>query len=390
MKNKKNWIVIAIIAIGIIGIFMLFRSCKKEEIVFNTTTVQKGTIEQTITATGYVQPVDKVDIGTQVSGVIEKIYVDFNSQVKKGELLAELDKSSLIERVTQAQASLTSAQSDLTFAQQNFDRTKQLFEVKAATQAAFEQATNSLAQSRTSLANAKANLHQAKVNLGYAEIYSPIDGVVLNRAVDQGQTVAASFSTPTLFTIAKDLKKMQVEANVDEADIGQVKVGQKVTFTVDSYSDDVFQGTVSQIRLQPSVTSNVVTYTVIIEAPNPDEKLFPGMTASVTIVTQSETGLTVLTEALRFQPTEDMLKKGEKLPDASDRKSRGRSVWVETPEGLEQRSVKTGLSDGVNIIVESGLQEGETVILSVVQERKKQAQAAANPLMPQPQRGGRR
>ena len=388
MKNKKNWIVITVIAIGIIGIFMLFRSCKKEEVVFNTTTVQKRTVEQTITATGYVQPVDKVDIGTQVSGVIEKIYVDFNSQVKKGELLAELDKSSLRERVTQAEASLVSAQSDLTYAQQNFDRTKQLFEVKAATQAAFEQATNSLAQSRTSLANAKANLHQARVNLGYAEIYSPIDGVVLNRAVDQGQTVAASFSTPTLFTIAKDLKKMQVEANVDEADIGQVKVGQKVTFTVDSYSDDVFQGTVSQIRLQPSISSNVVTYTVIIEAPNPDEKLFPGMTASVTIITKSETGLTILTEALRFQPTEDMLKKGEKMPDASDRKSRGRSVWVETPDGLEQRTIKTGLSDGVNIIVESGLKEGETVVLSVVQERKKQAQAATNPLMPQPRGGG--
>ena len=389
MKNKRL-ILIAVVIITIIGAFMLFRSCKKEEVVFNTTTVQKKTVEMTITATGYVQPVDKVDIGTQVSGVIEKIHVDFNTQVKKGELLAELDKSSLIERVTQAEASLVSAQSELTYAQQNFDRTKQLFEVKAATQAAFEQATNSLAQSKTSLANAKANLHQARVNLGYAEIYSPIDGVVLNRAVEQGQTVAASFSTPTLFTIARDLKKMQVEANVDEADIGQVKVGQKVTFTVDSYSDDTFAGTVNQIRLQPAVASNVVTYTVIIEAPNPNEKLFPGMTASVTIITQSETGLTIPREALNFVPTEDMLKKGETLPDASDRKSRGRTAWVETPEGLEQRNVKTGLTDGVNVIVESGLQEGETVVLSVFQERQKPTQGATNPLMPQPRGGGRR
>ena len=406
--NKRSWIVIAVIAIGIIGIFLIFRSCKKEEVVFNTAVVQKKTVEMTITATGYVQPVDKVDIGTQVSGVIEKIHVDFNSQVKKGELLAELDKSSLIERVTQAEASLVSAQSELTYAQQNFDRTKQLFEVKAATQAAFEQATNSLAQSKTSLANAKANLHQARVNLGYAEIYSPIDGVVLNKAVEQGQTVAASFSTPTLFTIARDLKKMQVEANVDEADIGQVKMGQKVTFTVDSYSDDVFVGTVNQIRLQPVITSNVVTYTVIIEAPNPDEKLFPGMTASVTIITESQTGLGILTEALNFQPAEETSKKDDAVPEASNRKpkgrngaaaealeatnrkSRGRSVWVQTENGLEKRSIKTGLSDGVNIIVESGLQEGETVVLSIFQERKKQAQAAANPLMPQRGGGGQR
>jgi HlyD family secretion protein len=312
--------------------------------------------------------------------------VDFNSQVKQGDLLAELDKSTLTEKVAQAEASVISSQSDLTYAQQNYDRTKQLYGLKAATQAAFEQATNTLAQSKTSVANAKANLHQAQVNLGYAEIYSPIDGVVLNRAVDQGQTVAASFSTPTLFTIAKDLKKMQVEADVDEADIGQVQNGQKVTFTVDSYADDVFSGTVNQIRLQPTVTSNVVTYTVIIEAPNPDEKLYPGMTASVNIITKSETGLAVLTEALNFQPTEKMLNE-EKMSAASNGNSKG--VWVQTSAGLEHREVKTGLSDGVNVIIESGLQEGETVVLSVSQEKKKKEDiAVANPLIPQ--RRGRR
>jgi len=387
MKNKK-WIIIAVITIGIIGIFIIFRSCKKEEIVFNTAVVQERTVEQTITATGFVQPVDKVEVGTQVSGIIERIHVDFNSQVTKGQLLAELDKAALIEKVTQAEASLMSAQGHLTLAQQNFDRTKQLYEVKAATQIAFEQATNTLVQSQTSLANAKANLHQAKVNLSFADIFSPIDGVVLNRAVDQGQTVASAFATPVLFTIAKDLTKMQVEANIDEADIGQVRVGQEVTFTVDAYPNDVFQGTVNQIRLQPVIMSNVVTYTVIIDAPNPDVKLFPGMTANVTIITQSETGLTILAQALSFQPTENMFKRG-KMPEI-DRRSRGRIVWLETPNGLEYRNVRTGLSDGVNIIVENGLQKDETVILSVFQERQPRAQPAANPLMPQPQRGGRR
>ncbi len=255
---KKILIICIAVAVIVAAIFV-FKRYEKKEIQFNTTTVQKETVQVTVTATGYVQPVDKVDVGTQVSGVIEKIFVDFNTPVKKGELLAELDKSTLAEKVTQAQANLLSAQSDLTFTRQNYDRTKQLYDVKAATQAALEQVTNALAQSQTSLANAKANLHQAEVNLGYAEIYSPIDGVVLNRAVEQGQTVAASFSTPTLFTIARDLTKMQVEANIDEADIGQVDIGQKVTFTVDSYADDAFEGTVSQIRLQPTVTSNCVS-----------------------------------------------------------------------------------------------------------------------------------
>ncbi len=388
MKSKK----FLIEGIGIIAALIIVFSCKscgKKETVFNTTTVQKETVQATVTATGYVQPVDKVDVGTQVSGVIEKIYVDFNSQVKKGELLAELDKSTLTEKVTQGRASLLSAQSDLTYAQQNYDRTKQLYDVKAATQAAFEQVTNALAQSKTNLANAKANLHQAEVNLGYAEIYSPIDGVVLNRAVDQGQTVAASFSTPTLFTIARDLKKMQVEADVDEADIGQVRLGQKVTFTVDSYTDDVFEGTVSQIRLQPTVTNNVVTYTVIIEAPNPEEKLFPGMTASVTIITRSEEGLAVLTEALNFTPTKEMLKKepNKDLQDFFQKDAKG--VWLKTANGLEHCSIKTGLSDGIHVIVESGLKEGDTVILSVSQEKKAKGEVASNPLMPK-RPGGQR
>ena len=362
---------------------MIFVSCRKEEIRYNTMKVEKKIVQSTVTATGYVQPVDKVDVGTQVSGVIEKIYVDFNSQVKKGQLLAELDKSTLREQLTQANAKLLSAQSDLTFSQQNYDRIKQLYDVKAATQAAFEEVTNALAQAKTNVANAKASVHQSQVNLGYAEIYSPINGIVLNRAVEQGQTVAASFNTPTLFTIANDLKKMQVEADVDEADIGQVKLGQEVTFTVDSYPDNTFEGTVKQIRLQPTVSNNVVTYTVIIEAPNPDEKLFPGMTASVTIITNKEEGLTIFTEALNFKPAEQMLPKQTNQPAEHPHKD-SKKVWVQTPEGIAPHDIKTGLNDGIHVIVKEGLQEGDDVILSVLIEKKgNKEEAVANPLMPQ-------
>lgn len=379
MKKKVIWIGLSLAGLAVIGGSMI--GCGSDEVHFNTMVVQKNTVEKTVTATGYVQPVDKVDVGTQVSGVIEKIYVDFNSQVKKGQLLAELDKSTLSEKLNQAQASLTSAMSDVTYAQQTYDRTKTLYDAKAATQTAWEQAVNTLDQAKTNVVNAKANLHQAKVNLGYAEIYSPIDGIVLNRAVEQGQTVAASFSTPTLFTIANDLTKMQVEADVDEADIGQVRLNQRVSFTVDSYPDDTFDGTVSQIRLQPTVTNNVVTYIVIVEAPNPDEKLYPGMTASITVVTRSEEGLTIPAEALAFTPDAKVMKevKGAENPN-------GKGVWVEMPHGIEWKAVKTGVGDGVNYIVESGLSEGDKVILSVAVKRKSAEQAGSNPFMPRPNR----
>jgi HlyD family secretion protein len=364
------------------AIAILFASCRREDIQYNTMKVEQKTVQLTVTATGYVQPVDEVDVGTQVSGVIEKIYVDFNSQVKKGQLLAELDKSTLSEQLAQANARLVSAQSDLTFSKQNYDRIKQLYDVKAATQAAFEQATNALAQAKTNVTNAKASVHQAQVNLGYAEIYSPIDGIVLNRAVEQGQTVAASFNTPTLFTIANDLKKMQVEADVDEADIGQVKLGQEVTFTVDTYADILFEGSVKEIRLQPTVTNNVVTYIVIIDAPNPDEKLFPGMTASVTINTQQEEGLSILAEALSFKPTEQMLAK--QAPPPANINAASKKVWMQTPEGITPRAIKTGLSDGIDIIVKEGLKAGDKVIISAITTKEaKEEKAVANPLMPQ-------
>ena len=406
MKKKIIISISSLIIVLVIG-FFAFNKSGGQELKLNTATVTEEAVQLSVTATGYVQPVDKVDVGTQVSGVIEKIFVDFNSHVKKGQLLAELDKLTLNERVIQAEASLNSAQSELIYAQQNYNRNKQLYDVKAATEASFEEATNRLAQAETSVSNTRANLHQAKVNLAYAEIYSPIDGVVLNRAVEQGQTVAASFNTPTLFTIANDLKKMQVEADVDEADIGQVKVGQDVTFTVDAYNDDTFTGKVNQIRLQPTVTSNVVTYTVIIEAPNPDEKLFPGMTASVTIITKFETGLVIPVEALNTRFDEEVMKRlnisGPPTPPASvppaftppmqasgpqraRRPDNGPTgVWVKSTQGIVRKPVQTGLSDGVFTIVGEGLQKGDTIVLSASFVKKNEVKNnAANPFMPGP------
>lgn len=397
-KNKAlTWIIVALVVIAAIVVVAVVAG--KKEVRINTSVVQQQTIEHTVMATGYVQPVEDVEVGTQVSGVIDKIYVDYNSVVKKGQLLAELDKSTLQEKLTQARASSNSSQSELNYAQQNYDRTKRLYAAKAATTVDMESADNQLAQAKASYANAKANLSQAEVNLSYAYIYSPIDGVVLDRSVNEGQTVAASFSTPTLFTIAEDLTKMQVEADVDEADIGQVKLGQPVTFTVDAFSDDVFQGTVSQIRLQPVVTNNVVTYTVIVEAPNPDEKLYPGMTANITIVVNSETGLTVPVEATNFRMTPEVAKmaglsqkdvpaidpqQAPRRPANGNGNGGKREVWVCSNGGMQPRQIETGIGDGVNLVVKSGLSAGDEVVLSVTLEKKNNSQnATANPLMPQ-------
>ncbi|GHT28028.1 hemolysin D [Bacteroidia bacterium] len=387
--KKKLFYIIGIIVLAVILGFVFFSKGKGGELQVNTQVVKEDLLELQVTATGYLQPVDKVEVGTQVSGEIKRIFVDFNSPVKKGDRLAEIDKLTLTERVTQAQASLESSVSALKYAQQNYDRTKTLFDQKAATQTAYEDANNQLIQAKTSLVNAEANLSQAKVNLGYADIYSPIDGVVLDRAVDEGQTVAASFSTPTMFTIAKDLKNMQIEADVDEADIGMVKNGQKVAFSVDAYPDDVFTGTVLQIRLQPVVTNNVVTYTVVIDAPNPEEKLFPGMTANITIITKGDRGLLISNEALHFQPAPDyMLRLHFPAPESNAAAfSATKGIWVKLPENkYEYRSIETGITDGIQTIVKSGLQAGDEVIMSIVEAGKFPKPQGGGPFMPGPPR----
>ena len=403
-KKTKIWlIVLGVLALAII-VSCIVKATKSanKELVIRTHVVGEYTVENTVTATGTIEPVETVEVGTQVSGKVEKIYVDFNDVVKKGDLLAELDKQTLNQSVSRARASLTSAESQLNYAKLTYERTKQLYEANAATLAAYQEAQNSYTQAQMSKKNAQASYDQALVDLAYAEIYSPIDGIVLDRAVEVGQTVAASFSTPTLFTLANDLTKMQVEADVDEADIGQVKVGQKVTFTVDAYMEDSFEGTVSQIRMKPTTTSNVVTYTVIIDAPNPDQKLFPGMTASVTIVTEEQTGLAVPAEAFNFTPDEAVLKamrkpekpegqrpeppQGER-PQMQDGMSVGEHimVWVKNGDNMMPRPVKTGMSDGAYRIIEQGVQAGDSVVLSAQYVAKEKAvKKGENPFMPGP------
>lgn len=398
-KKKKKliiWGIIVAVLIIVVVAMMALKKGKPHGMMLNTERAKIDSIEVTVTATGEIQPVYKVDVGTQVSGKVEKLYVDFNSEVKKGDLLAELDRSTLSEQVQQAEAQLSNAQSNLTLAQRTYDRTKALFDNKAATQEALDAAEDELIRAKNQLVTAKSNCQKTKVDLGYAMIYSPISGVVLNKAVEEGQTVASSFSTPTLFTIANNLTEMQVEANVDEADIGQVKVGQPVTFTVDAFPEDVFTGTVKQVRLEPTVTSNVVTYTVIIDAPNPDEKLFPGMTASVSIIVKKEVGVSVPMEALYCSidktTMEVMMKQGitfkelyasqEELTQ-SLRDVESKTVWVKRQNTVEQVSVKPGLNDGAKTLITEGIHEGEEVVLSVSEMKKpgKPQKDGNNPFM---------
>ena len=380
-KSKKLWWILGIIVVVIIALILVsvLKKGKKGELRVMTERSIIDSIEVTVTATGELQPVYKVDVGTQVSGILERIYVDFNSVVKKGQLLAELDRSNLNEQLKTAQASVSNAQSNLTLAQQQYDRIKVLYDNKAATLEAYESAVNSLNLAKNQLKTAQSELSRAQTNLSYATIYSPIDGVVMNKAVEEGQTVAASFNTPTLFTIANDLTKMQVEAKVDEADIGEVKAGQPVIFTVDAFPDDVFTGTVKEVRINPTVTSNVVTYTVIIDAPNPESKLFPGMTANVSITTKKESGVCIPMTALFASIDPEMMQQLEKkgytfksLYKNQEELAQGlkdvtkKTVWVKRGDNAyEQIRVTVGLNNGVNTLITEGLREGEEVVVNV-------------------------
>lgn len=402
-KKRRIGLIIFGIVVAAIASILIVKATKSanKELVIRTHVVAEYTVENTVTATGTIEPVETVEVGTQVSGKVEKIYVDFNDVVKKGQLMAELDKQTLNQSLSRAKASLTSAESQLNYARLTYERTKQLYESNAATLAAYQDAQNTYTQAQMSKKNAQAAYDQAMVDLGYAEIYSPIGGIVLDRAVEVGQTVAASFSTPTLFTLANDLTKMQVEADVDEADIGQVKEGQRVSFTVDAYMEDVFNGTVNQIRMKPTTTSNVVTYTVIIDAPNPDQKLFPGMTASVTIVTEEQKGLAAPAEAFNFTPDEQVLKtmrKPEKPEGQMPEPPQGEQprmdekamashsmVWIKKGDNIMPRPVKVGMSDGAYRIIEQGVQAGDSVVLSAQYIVKEKAvKKGENPFMPGP------
>ena len=399
-KTKKRIIIWSIVAAVIIAIviFLMVGKSKMPVVTLETQPARTDSIEITITATDEIQPVYKVQVGTQVSGIVEKLYVDYNSVVKKGDLLAELDRSTLLEQVNQAQAMVSNAESSLQLAKQNYDRIKALYDNKAATQASYEEASNQYTQARNQLTTAKSDLQRAQVNLSYSRIYSPIDGVVLSKSVEQGQTVASSFNTPTIFTIANDLTKMQVEADVDEADIGQVKVGQPVTFTVDAFPDDIFTGTVKQIRLEPTETQNVITYTVIIDAPNADMKLMPGMTASVSIVVEKESGVAIPMESLFFtldqMEMEKLSKVGfsfKKLYNTKEEETNSlkditkKTIWVGNGKQFEQRSVTPGINDGATSLIKEGLKEGEHVVVGTRElSGKPDGKSGSNPFMPGP------
>ncbi|WP_128330723.1 efflux RND transporter periplasmic adaptor subunit [Apibacter sp. HY039] len=376
MKTNKTKIIIftLILLAGIFIIYKFFFAKDSSPVVVETVKINKGDVITSVTATGTINPVNEVTVGTQVSGIIEKIYVDYNSQVTKGQLLAELDKTNLMATLTDAQSSYSSAINQLNYQQQNYNRQKNMYNAQVISKSDYETAQYSLTNAREAVTQARSVLQKAQTNLGYANIYSPIDGVIISKEVEEGQTVAASMSTPTLFTIAQDLTKMQVEANVDEADIGEVKNGQRVTFTVDAYPGIIFNGTVNQVRLGATTSSNVVTYTVVIVTDNTDLKLKPGLTATVTIFTKElKDILTIQAKALNFEMDEATLQKYYKENSLSSGKTQIKTsnektkyVWIKNKDGrLEQKPVSVGENDGVNIQVLSGLKEGEEVVYSM-------------------------
>lgn len=356
---------------------------KKSEFTYKTAEAVVQDITTSVTATGTIEPVTSVTVGTQVSGIVSKLYVDYNSIVKAGDVIAELDRTNLMSELSSAKASLNSAQSELDYQKANHERYKTLHEKGLISANEYEQVRLSFIKAQQTLTNHKENVKKAQTNLGYATITSPIDGVVLSKAVEEGQTVASSFNTPTLFTIAKDLTDMRVIANVDEADIGEVKEGQRVTFTVDAFPEDTFQGFVSQVRQEAAAESNVVTYEVVISAPNEDLKLKPGLTANVNIFTlEMKDILTIPNKALRFTPNEAMLSEGETIQNAEGKTK----VWVKEGAVLKAMPVKTGMTNGTLTQVLEGLAPGTEIIteIQVVMSEGEEKQMNTNPFMPQP------
>ncbi|HPT22816.1 MAG TPA: efflux RND transporter periplasmic adaptor subunit, partial [Bacteroidales bacterium] len=415
--KKKVLIIIGIVVVAAAAILAVKLLRKKETAyTFDTVKVERGTIANTVNATGTIQAIKTINVGTQVSGIIQNVYVDFNDNVKAGQLLAQLDKKPLQMQLDQTQATVDQSQAQLDYQEATYNRLKPLYEKKLIAQSDFDQAVYNYENSKASLKNAKSALLKAKINLDYATISSPIDGVVLNRAIEAGQTVASSFSTPTLFTIANDLTQMEVQTSVDEADIGKINDGQRVVFTVDAYPDIKFTGSVSQVRLQPVTTNNVVTYVVIINAPNPEKKLMPGMTATATIyVEEKENALTLSGKAIRFTPDAAWLKQM-----AANRKKSGtgtmhsaiaaqdqtnarinqgtspsfqnqintgtnqrtmsegslsstvvndpksKTVWIRNDKGgIRPNRIKTGIDNGTNVEILTGLKEGDEVVVSM-------------------------
>ncbi len=365
-KLSKVWLLVAVVIIAAIAVWIMSGGKKEQQISFDTAAIAPANIQNSITATGTIEPVTSVTVGTQVSGIVSKLYVDYNSVVKKGQVIAELDKTNLMSQLNTAKAQLANAQSQLNFQTANFNRYKALFQKGLVAAEEFDNAQLSYKQAKEQVASAREEVQRAQTNLGYATITSPIDGVVLSKSVEEGQTVAASFSTPELFTIAQDLTNMQVVADVDEADIGDVKEGERVSFTVDAYPDDTFEGTVKQVRQEATTTNNVVTYEVVISAPNADLKLKPGLTANVTIFTAERKGvLSTPSKALRFTPQKETVGKMKIVDQTGNAKNK---VWTIEGNSIVAHKVNVGMSDGTNTQILSGVPAGTKVVtgLSVV------------------------
>ena len=363
LRISKIWIAVVVIVIVAVAAWAMSGGKKEEDINFKEEKVALKTLQNSVTATGTIEAVTSVTVGTQVSGIVNKLYVDYNSQVKKGEVIAELDKTNLLSELNTAKANLASAQSSLNYQAANMERYKTLYKKGLVSADEYENALLTYRQAKEQVASSKENVQRAQTNLGYATITSPIDGTVISKSVEEGQTVAASFNTPELFTIAKDLTNMQVVANVDEADIGGVKEGNRVTFTVDAYPDDTFEGTVKQVRLEATTTNNVVTYEVVISAPNADLKLKPGLTANVTIYTQERSGiLAVANKALRFTPTKETVGKDMKIVDCKGKNK----VWTLNSKTLTAHPVTIGQTDGINTEITKGLKQGDKIVTEIV------------------------
>jgi len=359
MKNKKTYIILASVAVLALVAYFLFGGEKQAGVTYGTVEVKVGDITNSVTATGTIEPVTSVTVGTQVSGKVAHLYVDYNSVVKKGQVIAELDKTNLMSELASAKANLSSAQSNLSYQQSHFNRYQILFNKGLISANDYEQTRLSYEQAQQQVRTARESVNKAATNLGYATITSPIDGVVLSKSVEEGQTVAASFNTPELFTIAQDLTNMQVIADIDEADIGEVKEGQRVTFTVDAYPDDVFSGVVKQVRQEATTESNVVTYQVVISAPNTNLKLKPGLTANVTIFTKEvKNVLSVPSKALKFTPNEKMLSKGQSIHDVPA----PNKVWTLEDGVFKAHKVEVGLTNGITTEITSGLKAGQKVV----------------------------
>lgn len=410
MKTKIIKIVLAsaiTVAASYYGYLWLFKS-KASKIEITTSFVKKGDVSKYITATGTVQPTKQVEIGTQVSGIVKRVYVDYNSVVKKGQLIAELDKTNLLAALADAKSNYTKAITERDYLQTVFNRQSNLHKDRLITQIEFDQAEYNLRSVQQNVALRLSDLKKAQTNLSYASIYSPIDGVILSKTISEGQTVAASLNAPVLFTVAQDLKEMQVEAAVDEADIGNVKIGQRVSFTVDAYLDKEFFGKITQVRLSPIVTSNVVTYTVVIKAENAEMKLMPGLTATITIYTEEvKDVMQVEASVLNFranraliqayntqenpslkQENKDKARDGEKGEQA--KKERGEDdllVFVKKDGVLKPKKIKIGISNGLVVEIKEGLEEGDEIVTTISgggdEKTSKSRGEASSPFMTQ-------